>query len=353
MRKIRVLVVDDSAIVRRAVSDELALDPEIEIAGTASNGQIALARMTQVNPDFVLLDVEMPVLDGLKTLAELKKTHRSIPVMMFSSLTERGADATLDALMLGAAGYFTKPNSGGIEESRRIIREQLLPQIKAICAANLAKSAPARPADTPVSPLPRPTPSGVVDIVAIGVSTGGPNALLELFRNMPADLPVPIVIVQHMPPVFTKQLANRLTANSKIVVEEATSGAMLEPGRAWIAPGDSHMTVVRQGLRQIIVLDKEPHENSCRPSVDPLFRSVAKVFGGQTLAIIMTGMGSDGLRGCEAIKAMGGQVLIQDEASSVVWGMPGNVSRAGLADKVIPLALIGPEIVRRVLRTKD
>ena len=353
MRKIRVLVVDDSAIVRRAVSDELALDPEIEIAGTASNGQIALARMTQVNPDFVLLDVEMPVLDGLKTLAELKKTHRSIPVMMFSSLTERGADATLDALMLGAAGYFTKPNSGGIEESRRIIREQLLPQIKAICAANLAKSAPARPADTPVSPLPRPTPSGVVDIVAIGVSTGGPNALLELFRNMPADLPVPIVIVQHMPPVFTKQLANRLTANSKIVVEEATSGAMLEPGRAWIAPGDSHMTVVRQGLRQIIVLDKEPHENSCRPSVDPLFRSVAKVFGGQTLAIIMTGMGSDGLRGCEAIKAMGGQVLIQDEATSVVWGMPGNVSRAGLADKVIPLALIGPEIVRRVLRTKD
>jgi len=353
MRKIRVLVVDDSAIVRRAVSDELALDPEIEIAGTASNGQIALARMTQVNPDFVLLDVEMPVLDGLKTLAELKKTHRSIPVMMFSSLTERGADATLDALMLGAAGYFTKPNSGGIEESRRIIREQLLPQIKAICAANLAKSAPARPADTPVSPLPRPTPSGVVDIVAIGVSTGGPNALLELFRNMPADLPVPIVIVQHMPPVFTKQLANRLTANSKIVVEEATSGAMLEPGRAWIAPGDSHMTVVRQGLRQIIVLDKEPQENSCRPSVDPLFRSVAKVFGGQTLAIIMTGMGSDGLRGCEAIKAMGGQVLIQDEASSVVWGMPGNVSRAGLADKVIPLALIGPEIVRRVLRTKD
>jgi len=353
MRKIRVLVVDDSAIVRRAVSDELALDPEIEIAGTASNGQIALARMTQVNPDFVLLDVEMPVLDGLKTLAELKKTHRSIPVMMFSSLTERGADATLDALMLGAAGYFTKPNSGGIEESRRIIREQLLPQIKAICAANLAKSAPARPADTLVSPLPRPTPSGVVDIVAIGVSTGGPNALLELFRNMPADLPVPIVIVQHMPPVFTKQLANRLTANSKIVVEEATSGAMLEPGRAWIAPGDSHMTVVRQGLRQIIVLDKEPQENSCRPSVDPLFRSVAKVFGGQTLAIIMTGMGSDGLRGCEAIKAMGGQVLIQDEASSVVWGMPGNVSRAGLADKVIPLALIGPEIVRRVLRTKD
>ena len=353
MRKIRVLVVDDSAIVRRAVSDELALDPEIEIAGTASNGQIALARMTQVNPDFVLLDVEMPVLDGLKTLAELKKTHRSIPVMMFSSLTERGADATLDALMLGAAGYFTKPNSGGIEESRRIIREQLLPQIKAICAANLAKSAPARPADTPVSPLPRPTPSGVVDIVAIGVSTGGPNALLELFRNMPADLPVPIVIVQHMPPVFTKQLANRLTANSKIVVEEATSGAMLEPGRAWIAPGDSHMTVVRQGLRQIIVLDKEPQENSCRPSVDPLFRSVAKVFGGQTLAIIMTGMGSDGLRGCEAIKAMGGQILIQDEATSVVWGMPGNVSRAGLADKVIPLALIGPEIVRRVLRTKD
>ena len=353
MGKIRVLVVDDSAIIRRAVSDELALDPEIEIAGTAPNGQIALAKMTQVNPDFVLLDVEMPVLDGLKTLAELKKTHRHTPVMMFSSLTERGADATLDALMLGAAGYFTKPNSGGIEESRRIIREQLLPQIKAICAANLAKSVPARPAVMPVSLLPRPAPSGVVEIVAIGVSTGGPNALMELFRNLPADLPVPIVIVQHMPPVFTKQLAHRLTANSKIVVEEATTGAMLEPGRAWIAPGDNHMTVARQGMRHILVLDKEPQENSCRPAVDPLFRSVAKVFGGQALAIVMTGMGSDGLRGCEAIKAIGGQVLIQDEATSVVWGMPGNVSRAGLADKVLPLALIGLEIVRRVLRTKD
>ncbi len=353
MGKIRVLIVDDSAIIRRAVSDELALDPEIEIAGTAPNGQIALAKMTQVNPDFVLLDVEMPVLDGLKTLAELKKTHRRIPVMMFSSLTERGADATLDALMLGAAGYFTKPNSGGIEESRRIIREQLLPQIKAICAANLVKSTPARPAVIPVSLPPRPAPSGVVDVVAIGVSTGGPNALMELFRNLPANLPVPILIVQHMPPVFTKQLAHRLSANSKIVVEEATSGTFLEQGRAWIAPGDNHMTVVRQGLRQMLVLDKEPQENSCRPAVDPLFRSVAKVFGGQTLAIVMTGMGSDGLRGCEAIKAAGGRVLVQDEATSVVWGMPGIVSRAGLADKVLPLALIGPEIVRRVLRTKD
>lgn len=353
MGKIRVLVVDDSAIIRRAVSDELALDPEIEIAGTAPNGQIALAKMTQVNPDFVLLDVEMPILDGLKTLAELKKTHRRIPVMMFSSLTERGADATLDALMLGAAGYFTKPNSGGIEESRRIIREQLLPQIKAICAANLAKSAPARPAVIPVSLPPRPAPPGVVDVVVIGVSTGGPNALMELFRNLPANLPVPILIVQHMPPVFTKQLAHRLTANSKIVVEEATSGTFLELGRAWIAPGDNHMTVVRQGLRQMLVLDKEPQENSCRPAVDPLFRSVANVFGGQTLAIVMTGMGSDGLRGCEAIKAAGGRVIVQDEASSVVWGMPGAVSRAGLADKVLPLSLIATEIASRVLRTKD
>ena len=156
-----------------------------------------------------------------------------------------------------------------------------------------------------------------------------------------------------MPPVFTKQLANRLSANSKVIVEEATSGTLLEPGRAWIAPGDNHMTVARQGLRQRLVLDKEPQENSCRPAVDPLFRSVAKVFGGQALAIVMTGMGSDGLRGCEAIKAVGGRVLIQDEASSVVWGMPGNVSRAGLADKVLPLSLIGPEIVRRAMKAKD
>jgi two-component system chemotaxis response regulator CheB len=187
-----------------------------------------------------------------------------------------------------------------------------------------------------------------VEIVAIGASTGGPNALGDLFGRLRADFPVPIVIVQHMPPMFTRLLAERLSAEHAVRVHEASSGNVLEPGNAWIAPGDHHMIVVRNGLQVRILLHQDPPENSCRPAVDVLFRSVAKTFGGNTLAVILTGMGQDGLRGCEAVHEAGGQILAQDEASSVVWGMPGFVARAGLADRVLPLSLIGDEILRRV-----
>jgi two-component system, chemotaxis family, protein-glutamate methylesterase/glutaminase len=351
MGKIRVLVVDDSAVIRRVVTGELSTDPEIEVVGTAANGQIALAKMTQVNPDLVILDVEMPEMDGLETLARLRKGFPRVPVIMFSALTERGAAATLDALTLGATDYFTKPaGPGGLEDSRRVIRDELIPAIKEICKAN--RGLPAGPVTatakttTPTPPTGRPIAR--VDVVAIGVSTGGPNALAEVFRALPADLPVPILIVQHMPPMFTRMLAERLAANGKVPVEEATSGIALRPGRAWIAPGDFHMTIVRDGLQVRTSLNQEPPENSCRPAVDPLFRSVAKVFGPNCLAVVLTGMGQDGKRGCEAIREKGGQVVVQDEATSVVWGMPGAVARAGLADKALPLAMIGAEIVRRV-----
>jgi two-component system, chemotaxis family, protein-glutamate methylesterase/glutaminase len=334
MPRIRVLVVDDAAVIRRLVSEELSKDPELEVVGTAANGKIALAKLAQVNPDLVILDVEMPEMDGLQTLKELRKTYRRLPVIMFSSLTERGATATLDALALGATDYFAKPSSGGLDASLEVIRSQLIPEIKALCA----------PA-TPAGPV-------TVAVVAIGASTGGPNALAEIFPNLPADFPVPMVVVQHMPPTFTKLLAERLSAVSSIPVHEGASGILVQPGHAYVAPGDHHMTVVRDGTQRRLRVHQDPPENSCRPAVDPLFRSVAQTYGANSLAVILTGMGQDGLRGCQVLREVGAQIVAQDEATSVVWGMPGAVARAGLADRILPLSMIPVEIVRRVRSRK-
>lgn len=362
MAKIRVLVVDDAVVFRRAVANELAGDAALEVVGTAANGRIALARMTQVNPDIVILDVEMPEMDGLATLAELRKSYPRLPVIMFSALTERGAEATLDALALGATDYFTKPaEAGGLDASLAVIREQLIPKIKILCARARGQTfwqngicpaaVPSTPVALPAGVQPPRRPSGQaasLQVVAIGASTGGPNALAEIFRRLPADFPVPIVIVQHMPPMFTRLLAERLSSEFALRVQEGNAGSVLEPGHAWIAPGDYHMIVVREGTQVRTRVHQEPPENSCRPAADVLLRSVAQTFGPHSLTVILTGMGQDGLRGCESIRETGGQILAQDEATSVVWGMPGSVARAGLADRVLPLSLIGDEIVRRV-----
>lgn len=353
MGKIRVLVVDDSVVIRRVVSEVLAEDPEIEVAGIAANGIIALAKMNQLAPDLVILDIEMPELDGLQTLAKLRQTHPRVPVIMFSSLTAVGAKATLDALALGATDYFAKPSGpGGIDESKRVIRTELVPAIKELCKS-IRQSSSQVPASTDQSSAKMPVVKSLdanrrVDIVALAVSTGGPNALMELFQTLPGDLPVPIVMVQHMPPMFTRMLAERLTANSKVQVEEAKHGAIVEPGRAYLAPGDYHLTLARSGLKVITQINQDAPENSCRPAADPLFRSVAKLYGANALAVLLTGMGQDGLRGAQSVREAGGQILAQDEASSVVWGMPGAVVKAGLADKVLPLSLCASEIVQRV-----
>jgi two-component system chemotaxis response regulator CheB len=356
MPRIRILVVDDAAVFRRLVADELSRDPDLEVVGTAANGRIALAMMTQVNPDLVILDLEMPELGGLDTLRELRKTYQRLPVIIFSALTERGAEATLDALALGATDYFTKPsNVGGLDASLRVVREELIPEIKALCGAEARELKLAAVTRTPArAPHRAPVRTGSIRVLAIGASTGGPNALADIITRLPADFPVPILIVQHMPPMFTRLLSERLSAKSLIRVEEASSGGVLQPGCAWVAPGDYHLIVVPDGAHYRTLVHQDPPENSCRPSVDVLLRSVAKTFGADSLTVILTGMGQDGLRGCEALREAGGQILAQDEATSVVWGMPGYVSKAGLADRVLPLALIANEILQRVgVRRQD
>ena len=355
MKKIRVLVVDDSVVIRRLVSDILAGDPALDVVGVAANGKIALERIPQVNPDVVTLDIEMPIMDGIETLAEIRKQFKDLPVIMFSTLTERGAAVTLDALSMGASDYVTKPaNVGSTTAGMARVREEIIPKIKALCRRGVREVLPSSPVRmpaaakcVPLAPLAAPK---TIEVVGVGVSTGGPNALAEIIPSFPADFPVPIVIVQHMPPVFTKLLAERLNSKAHLQVEEAADGITLRPGFVWIAPGDYHMTVEPNRRGHCLRLHQGAPENSCRPAVDVLFRSLAQCFAGATLATVLTGMGQDGLRGCELVHAAGGQILAQDEASSVVWGMPGFVAKAGLAQRVLPLKQVVNEIVQRVDR---
>lgn len=359
MPKIRVLVVDDAVVIRSLISAALSCDPEIEVVGVAAHGRIALAKIPQVNPDVITLDVEMPEMDGIATVREIRKTHPNLPVIMFSTLTEKGAVRTLDALAAGATDYVTKPaNIGSVALSLQRLEEELVPKIK-LHGRRFVAPLPARApiGSTPVataSTAPRGAASTEpVAIVCIGTSTGGPNALADVFASVPRNLPVPIVIVQHMPVLFTKMLAERLDKLGSVRFFEGQEGQVLENGCAYIAPGGHHMEVVRKAEKLQLHLHSGPPENSCRPAVDVLFRSVADVCGGATLAIVLTGMGQDGLHGCRLLHECHAQILTQDEASSVVWGMPGQVTQAGLATRVLPLAKIGSELCRRVAAHRD
>lgn len=348
MRHVRVLVVDDSVVVRRVVSDVLSADPAIDVVGVAAHGGIALHKLAQLAPDAVTLDIEMPELDGLATLREIRKTHPTLPVIMFSTLTARGAEATLEALALGANDYVTKPSHvGQVDEAVQHIREQLLPRIKVFCG--IAETAPAdvqaEPGVVFTAPPSSPRP---VAAVGIGVSTGGPNALATVLPALPADLPVPVFIAQHMPPVFTASLAERLDATGPMSVREAVDGAVAQEGEVWIAPGGHHLSVEPHGTQLRVRVHQDPPVNSCRPSADVLFASLAGTCGPGTLGLILTGMGCDGLAGCRTVREAGGQVFVQDRATSTVWGMPGYVARNGLADGAWPIDEIAGEVVRRV-----
>lgn len=350
--RLRVLVVDDAVVIRKVLTEILSADPHLEVVGTAANGRIAMAKIAQLRPDVVTLDVEMPEMDGIETLKAIRATDRRLPVIMFSTVTERGAAKTMEALLAGANDYVTKPaNVGSITVAMERVSEDLIPRIKALCKFEPAASTPGRvvggnpstntaPARTTASPA-------RVDVIAIGVSTGGPNALVEVLPALPADLPVPVLVVQHMPPRFTHYLAERLNGHCALNVAEAAGGEVLRPGQIWIAPGGSHLMVRQEAGTIRLRTNEEPPENSCRPAVDVLFRSVAATFGPHALGVVMTGMGYDGRRGARDLVDAGSRVIVQDEASSVVWGMPGAVAAAGLAERVLPLSGLAAEMDSR------
>lgn len=363
VRRHRVLVVDDSAVVRRLLVEALAGEPAIEVVGTAYNGRHALEIFDALAPDLVTLDVEMPELDGLGALREIRRRSPCVPVVMFSTQTAKGAQTTLAALLAGASDFVHKPSaSRGPEDARQEIRASLVPKIIALCQGSkrLPKTTiqprPILAAQTSKLPVVSDTtlfkaPSGLdtspVEIVAIGISTGGPAALARLLPALGPDLRVPILIVQHMPAGYTRPLAESLARKCQIDVREALHGQLLSKGQCLIAPGDQHMQVESCAGGSRIALNRSAPENFCRPAVDVLFRSIAAVFKSRSLALVMTGMGQDGLLGARAIRAQGGAILAQDEASSVVWGMPGFVARDGLAERVLDLEGLAREILQR------
>jgi two-component system chemotaxis response regulator CheB len=354
--KIRVLVVDDSVVIRRLVTQALSEDPGIEVVAAAANGLIALQRIPQANPDVITLDVEMPEMDGLETLRRIRKDYPNLRVIMFSTLTARGATATIDALMLGADDYVTKAaNVGKVGESLAALRGELVPRINQFFlraepssgAVSVARPMPGR-GPRPVRVVADFRPHLAPKALVIGVSTGGPTALSHIVPALPGDFRLPVLIVQHMPPLFTRLLAERLQKQTALKVVEAAEGLAVQRGTVYIAPGDYHMRVRQQGDRVVVALDQAPPENSCRPAVDVLFRSAHEVYGGQVVSVILTGMGQDGLRGVELLRSSGARVIIQDEATSVVWGMPGAIARANLADAIVGIDDIVPEILRHV-----
>ncbi|GAA0543917.1 hypothetical protein GCM10010172_26830 [Paractinoplanes ferrugineus] len=385
---ITVLVVDDSVVVRRLIVDALGGAENIEVVGTASNGLLAQAKIDQLKPDVITMDIEMPQMNGIEAVRELRKRHKHIPVIMFSTLSAAGASATLEALSAGATDYVTKPsNVGSVNESIAAVRSELVPKIHALGGKRRMSGAPAGPPGRPAPAMPtrpgpgtappraglppagrpgrpgavpagppgaparpakRGTPGGKVDILAIGSSTGGPDALTKVLTSLPSDLAVPIVITQHMPPVFTKMFAERLDRSTPLRVVEAGDGMELQAGCAYIAPGDSHLVLHRRGTSTLTQLSSAPPENSCRPAVDVMFRSVAALYGASAYATVLTGMGHDGRGGAKVLRDAGAEILAQDEASSVVWGMPGAVVGAGLADEVLPLDRIAAHLVNRV-----
>lgn len=378
MREIRVLIVDDSTVARRVLREIIVDEPGLCVAGLAVDGRQALAMLDECDPDLVTLDIEMPEMDGLTALAELRRRRPRLPVIMFSTLTHRGASATIEALSLGASDYVAKPvGTGGLREHMEHLRLELMPRIRALARMGGRESRPGAqvpetsplpsptlrrepfpadyvlPPDRPTPPAGRTSPdpsapqrqlSQAAELLLIGVSTGGPSALARLLPSLPDPLPVPVLIVQHMPPLFTRMLADRLDQLCPLQVREAEPGVRPEPGEVWLARGDRHLEVARESGRLALCEHQGPPVNSCRPAVDLLFLSAARACGSSALALVLTGMGHDGLDGARAIRAAGGLVLAQDEESSVVWGMPGAVAGAGLADAVLPLEALGARI---------
>jgi len=372
-KKLRILVVDDTIVYRKAVSDILAEIPGVEVVGIAHNGKIAMSKIAALKPDLLTLDIEMPEMNGLEVLAELQKNHPAVGAIMLSTLTADGSDMTMKALELGAFDFILKPqNSANQQEGKNQIKEALLPMLEAFRNSHNATSFlgtrgvftrprtfPGKTAGTSARPQATTGVSSTVrtsvrrgksEIVTIGISTGGPNALSQMLPLLPGDLGVPVVIVQHMPPVFTKSLAASLNTKCALTVKEAEEAEAILPNTVYIAPGGKQMKLVASpdGKNRIIRITNDPPENSCKPSADYLFRSVGDYYVGRTTAVIMTGMGSDGTKGLQHLKEKGAFIIAQDEATCVVYGMPKAPIQLGLPDIIAPLNKIAAEITKSV-----
>ena len=340
---IRVLIVDDSAFIRYTVAKYLEADTDIEIAGNARDGLEALEKIPALKPDVVILDVEMPRMDGLTALKRIM-VECPTPVIMLSALTQRGAHTTIRALMRGAVDFVPKPDA---KIDIHSVIEELTQKIKAAAGTRpttLSSAEAAPTTTTPVKRGPRALQNGDT-LIVIGASTGGPRALQKIFADLPGNLPATILIVQHMPPGFTRSLAQRLNENSAMVVQEAADGDRLARGLALLAPGDFHLYF--KGIRQL-GLNQGPRRHHVRPAVDVTMESAVEYHGRNVIGVVLTGMGQDGTDGAGQIKAAGGQVIAEHESTSVVYGMPGSVVRAGMADQVVPLPKIAKTLVKLV-----
>lgn len=348
--RIRVLVVDDSVVIRRALSLALGADPCIEVVGVAASGEIALQLVDQLNPDVVTLDVEMPGMGGLATLSQLRLRRPGLRIIMVSSLTHSGAAVTIEALSRGADDYVAKSQaSTSVQAAITSLGEALSPKVRQFFC--LSSSQVPLVLTAPAASQQSRSLCGPTEVLLIATSTGGPTALAAVIPQLPADFPLPVLVVQHMPPVFTDLLAQRLNSQSPLQVLEAKNGMPVVPGQVLIAPGDFHLTAFRSGTQVLAKLNQLPPENGCRPAADVLFRSAQTVWGGNAIVLVMTGMGQDGLVGARPLHAQGARVAAQDEDSSVVWGMPGEIVRHGLADAVLPLSAIPDWLVTTARQT--
>ncbi len=353
------MVVDDSAVVRGLIGRLLEEDRDIKVVVSAANGKLAVEGLEKNKIDVIVLDIEMPIMDGLTALPKLLDVDPGVKIIMASTLTERNADISLRALTAGATDYLPKPVTSREITEGGSFRRELLGKVKSLgLARRKGRSTLAGPVVAKTKPVTSAMPSGPIvlrppglmkpDILAIGSSTGGPQALFALLKNLKSDINIPVAITQHMPPTFTSILASHISKMSGWQCSEGKDGDVLMPRHIHLAPGGYHMTVEQDGTRRVLRLNQDPPENFCRPAVDPMFRSIANVFGGRVLAVVLTGMGSDGAKGGEIIAESGGTVIAQDEKTSVVWGMPGATAMSGACSAVLPLDDIAPYITKFV-----
>jgi two-component system, chemotaxis family, protein-glutamate methylesterase/glutaminase len=371
----RVMVVDDSAVIRGVYGKTFEGEKDVSIVATAGNGETALQILARQDVDVVILDIEMPVMDGLTALPKILGLDNSVQVLIASTLSKRNAEISLSCLQLGAKDYLTKPSSSGEMSTAVDFKRDLVAKTKALAArrrklknwpqpdglatktklfaAEKTQAEAHKPAGGLLSSAPPPATKEIVlrklgphrpEILAVGSSTGGPNALFAFFKGLDPHLNMPIVLTQHMPPNFTAILAEHITKQTPFPAKEAQNGDVLENNKVLVAPGDYHLTVIEEGGRKVIRLNQDAPENFCRPAVDPMLRSLVPIYGGKVLMVMLTGMGSDGLLGCRKLVDAGATIVAQDEASSVVWGMPGAVAMAGLCHAVLPLDDIAPKL---------